>query len=105
MLCLAVFSWLTDIKGYKKAATPLIIFGMNPVAAYVFLELLSKTIRVVEVSEGDGRSISLRRYIFDHVYTPWAGGKQGSLLFAANFVFLTFLVVWIMWKKRWFLKV
>jgi predicted acyltransferase len=105
LLCLAVFSWLTDIKGYRKAATPLVIFGMNPVAAYVFSELLSKTIRVVEVTEGDGRKISLRRYIFDHVYTPWAGGKRGSLIFAANFVLLTFVVVWIMWKKRWFLKV
>ena len=105
MVCLAVFCWFIDVKGHKKAATPFVIFGMNAIAAYVISELLSKTIRVVELTQADGKRMTLRRYIFDNVYAPLAGGKLGSMIFAVSFVFLMFLVVWTMWRKRWFLKV
>jgi predicted acyltransferase len=106
MVCLAVFCWLIDVKGQQRVAIPLVIFGRNAIAAYLFSELLSKTIRVVEVARGgDGRKSTLKRYLFDTVYAPLASGKRASLLFAVSFVCLTFLVVWTMWRKRWFLRV
>ena len=105
LVCLAVFCWLIDVRGYKKAATPFVIFGMNAIAAYVLSELISKTIRVLEVTRADGRRTTLRRFIFDTVFTPVAGGKLASLMFAVCFTFVIFLVMWVMWKKRWLLKV
>ena len=105
LVCLAIFCWLIDVKGYKKAATPFVIFGMNAIAAYVLSELISKTIRVLEVTRADGRRTTLRRFIFDTVFTPVAGGKLASLMFAVCFTFVIFLVMWVMWKKRWLLKV
>lgn len=105
MVCLAVFCWLIDIKGCQKPAVPFVIFGRNALAAYLFSELLSKTIRAIEVTRADGRKSTLRRYIFDTVFTPLASGKRASLIFAVSFVCLTFLVVWVMWRKRWFLRV
>ena len=105
LACLAVFCWLIDAKGYRKAATPLVIFGRNALTAYLFSELLSKTLRAIEVTRADGRRSTLKRYIFDTVYAPIASGKRASLIFAVSFALLTFLVVWAMWKKRWFLRV
>jgi predicted acyltransferase len=105
MVCLAVSCWLIDVKGHTKAATPFVIFGMNAITAYVFSELLSKAIRAVEVTLADGRKISLKRYIFNGVYAPWGTGKFASMIFAWNVVFITFLLVWWMWRKQWFLKV
>jgi predicted acyltransferase len=105
LIILAVFCWLIDVKGYKEPATPFVIFGMNAIAAYVISELLSKTIRTIKVTLADGTRTRLRTYIFDNFFAPLADGKSASLIFAAAFVFLMFLVVWAMWKKRWFLKV
>jgi len=105
LVCLAVFCWLIDLRGHQKAATPFVIFGRNAIAAYLFSELLSKTIRAIEVTRADGRRSTLKRYLFDTVYAPLAPGKCASLIFAVSFVLLTFLLVWAMWKKRWFLKV
>jgi predicted acyltransferase len=34
-LLLAAFSWITDVKGYKKWAFPLVVIGMNSIAAYL----------------------------------------------------------------------
>jgi predicted acyltransferase len=105
LVCLTVCWWLIDLRGHQKAATPLVIFGRNAIAAYLFSELLSKTIRAIEVSRADGRRSTLKRYLFDTVYAPLAPGKCASLIFAVSVVLLTFLLVWAMWKKRWFLKV
>jgi predicted acyltransferase len=102
---LAVFCWLVDVKGYKEPATPLVIFGMNAITAYVISELLSKTLRAVRVTEADGSKTRLKTYIFDTFFAPLADGKSASLIFASTFVLLMFLVVWTMWRKRWFLKV
>ncbi len=105
LVCLAVFCWVIDVKGCQKPAVPFVIFGRNALAAYLFSELLSKTIRAIEVTRADGRKSTLRRYIFDTVFTPLASGKRASLAFAVSILCLTFLVVWVMWRKRWFLRV
>ncbi len=105
LVCLAAFCWVIDIKGHTKAATPFVIFGRNAIAAYVVSDLLLKTIEMVELIEDDGKRITLRRFMFDNIYAVFAGGKLSSMIFAVSFVLLMFLIVWVMWKKGWFLKV
>jgi predicted acyltransferase len=36
---LAVFSWVIDVKGYRKWAFPLVVVGMNSIAAYLLVHL------------------------------------------------------------------
>src|SRR5438128_4806964 len=38
-LLLAAFSWVIDVKGYRKWAFPLIVIGMNSIAAYMIAHL------------------------------------------------------------------
>jgi heparan-alpha-glucosaminide N-acetyltransferase len=36
---LAAFSWMVDVKGYRKLAFPLVVVGMNSIAAYLMAHL------------------------------------------------------------------
>jgi predicted acyltransferase len=39
-VCLvAAFSWIIDVKGYRKIAFPLVVVGMNSIAAYLMAHL------------------------------------------------------------------
>jgi heparan-alpha-glucosaminide N-acetyltransferase len=38
-LFLAAFSWIIDVKGYRKWAFPLVVIGMNSIAAYLIAHL------------------------------------------------------------------
>ena len=38
-LLLAAFAWVIDVKGYRKAAFPLVVVGRNSITAYVMAEL------------------------------------------------------------------
>jgi len=39
-LYLSIFCWLTEVKGYRKWAFPLVVIGMNSIAAYVMAETM-----------------------------------------------------------------
>jgi predicted acyltransferase len=41
-LFLAAFSWVVDMKGYRKWAFPLVVIGMNSIAAYMMAHLWQK---------------------------------------------------------------
>ena len=38
-LLLAAFSWVIDVKGYRRWAFPLVVIGMNSIAAYLIAHL------------------------------------------------------------------
>lgn len=105
LIGLAGFFWVIEVRGQKKAATPFLIFGMNAITAYVVSELISKTMREVRITLPNGTRTRLRLYLFDSFFAPSGNGKLASLLFAVSFVGLIFLIMWGMWKKRWFLKI
>ena len=104
-VCLAMFYWLIDVKGYKKWATPFVIYGMNAITVFVLSGLVAQTMGLIRwVTEG-GTKTNLWSYIYQNVFVPLASPMNASLLFAISFISVMFLVVWFMWKKRWFLKV
>jgi heparan-alpha-glucosaminide N-acetyltransferase len=41
---LAAFSWVIDVKGYRKIAFPLVVVGMNSIAAYMMAHLFEEFI-------------------------------------------------------------
>jgi predicted acyltransferase len=44
-LFLAAFSWIVDVKGYRKWAFPLVVIGMNSIAAYMIAHLFENFIK------------------------------------------------------------
>lgn len=102
---LGVFYWIIDVKGYSRWATPLVIFGMNAIALYMFSELFASLLWVIPATAPDGSAYSLHEYLYQHCFLPWASPINASLFFAIAYVLLTYLLGWILWRKRIFLKV
>ena len=105
LVCLAMFYWLIDVKGYKAWAKPFVIFGMNAIAAFVLSGLVGKLLYLIKVSGPDGSEITLKTWISNTLFVPYFSPLNASLVFAIAFNLVMFAVAWVMWKKRWFLKV
>jgi len=105
LVCLAMFYWLIDVKGYTRWAKPFVIYGMNAIAIYVLAGLLGKTLYLIQITASDGTTQDLKDVIYQNVFVPLASPINASLLFAIAFVLVTYVVAWAMWKKKWFLKV
>ncbi len=106
LVCFATFYWVIDVKGYSRWAKPFIVFGMNAIAVYVFSEGFGKLYdSVIILRQPDGSELSLQEVIFNNFFAPYASPVNASLMFALCFLLFVFLVAWVLWKRRWFLRV
>jgi len=92
-LFLAGFSWIVDTKGYRKWAFPLVVIGMNSIAAYVIAHLFDRFI--VD---------SLRIHLGPQVFQVFGTGFEP--LMRGTAVLLTYwLILFWMYRRRLFLRV
>ncbi len=106
LVCFALFYWLIDVKGYKRWPTPFIILGMNAIAIYSLSEFIGKLYTsVIVFRQPDGTESSLQELIFKSLFLPLASPVNASLMFALCFLLFIFSLAWIMWKKKWFIRV
>jgi predicted acyltransferase len=106
LVCLAMMYWLIDVKGYKKWATPFVIYGMNAITVFFLSGLIGRLYTgIIRWQTPDGGTQSLQGWIFQTFFLSIASPINASLLYAIFFMLFLFLIAWIMWKKKWFLKV
>jgi len=92
-LFLAAFCWIIEMKGYRKWAFPLVVIGMNSIAAYLMAHLFERFI----VS-------SLRIHLGRRVFQVFGLGPEHLLMGGA--VLLTYwLMLFWMYRRKLFLKI
>jgi predicted acyltransferase len=105
MLLLGVFHWLIDVRGWKRWATPLVIYGSNALAMFVLAGLIGKLFYLIKWTGADGQAVTLKGWIYNNGFVPLASPINASLLFAIAFVLMFFLFAWFLWRRKWFLKI
>jgi predicted acyltransferase len=93
LIGLAFCYWLTDIRRRRgRWTTPFLIFGTNAITAYVISELV-------------GGWLSWRGYTFLHSLAWLDSAALASLAHSLVVLILCFIPVWVLYRKRIFLKV
>ena len=98
------FFWLIDIKGYTGWGKPFLIFGMNAIFIYALSQFMAIAFRIKVALPGTGESVSLTNWIYTTCFLPLAGKFNGSLLYALTFTFMLWVVSWILYRKKIFIK-
>lgn len=86
-----------------SVAGALVVYGMNSIAVYVASGMVTKTMVRVRVG-GDGGT-SLYGWIYENVFRSWAGDYNGSLFFAVSYVILWLALMWILHRRRIYIKI
>lgn len=105
LLTLGVCYWLIDVKGHSRWTKPFVIFGVNALALYVFSGIMSHLLGMVMVPGPEGKSIALHDWIFSNLFLSWAEPINASLAFAVSYVLLWLFAMWLLYRKRIFIKV
>ena len=105
MAVLAGFHWLIDVRGWRRWATPLNIYGMNALAMFVLAGLVGRLLVCIEWTDADGQGVTLKAYVYEGAFAPLASPVNASLLYAMAFVLCFFAIAWVLWRKKWFMKV
>lgn len=97
--------WVIDIKGYRRWAKPFEIFGVNAIALYVGAGIMAELLGVIKVTGPDAAKISLGSWIYENLFASWASPVNASLAFAIAFVLVWLGLMWILYRRKIFIKV
>ena len=85
----------------RQLCLPLTIYGMNALFLFVCSGVVARVIQTVPAGHG----LTLKEWLFQALtrlpFTP----INASLLFALLFNLCMFAVAWLMWRRKWFVKV
>ncbi|MBK8720728.1 MAG: DUF1624 domain-containing protein [Saprospiraceae bacterium] len=105
-ILLALFIWILDIKSQTWFSKPFIVYGINPLLAFIISGILVKISFLFQMGiDASGKPITLYKWIYENWYVPIWGNLNGSLMFAISFIILCWLLLYLAYKKRWILKV
>jgi predicted acyltransferase len=116
MNCFAVCYWLVDVQGWRKWAKPFAIYGMNAIAAFMLAGLSGRIMVVVKVTNAGGEKVGLQAYLYEKLCAPFASPEtapffgflasrnNASLMWALMYVEALYLIVYLMYRRKWFLK-
>jgi predicted acyltransferase len=105
LICLAVCYWLIDMKGWKTWAWPFLVFGANSIAAYIFAEFLSHLSFDIRSHGANGTTKSMHTVIYEKLFMPFFSPANASLAYALVYVLICWIAMWVLYRKRIFVKI
>jgi predicted acyltransferase len=104
LVALGLLSWFMKESAGGRWNYPWIVFGTNAIAAYVLSEVLAVFIYAVHISS-NGKYVTLKGFVFDHFFASIRPPGMDSLVFAISFVAVCFVPIWLLYRKRIFIKI
>ncbi|HLA94183.1 MAG TPA: DUF5009 domain-containing protein [Pyrinomonadaceae bacterium] len=105
LLTLGACYWIIDIKGYSCWAKPFVIFGINALALFLFSGLFARMISAYRINGPDGQLISIQRWFINNIFHPLFQPIDASLAFAISFILFWLLLMWLLYRKKIYIKV
>jgi predicted acyltransferase len=92
-LFLAAFSWILDVKGYRRWAFPLVVVGMNSIAAYLMAHLWEEFIVA-----------NLHIHLGSRIFNVFGAGLEPLMLGITVMLIYWFILYW-MYRRKLFLRI
>lgn len=93
-ICFVVWYWVADIKGWAVWLKPFEVYGMNAIAAYMLSGLLADIMGVTK----------WQPWAFQNLCLPLASPVNASLIYALGNVAVVYAVVYLMYRRGWFVR-
>jgi predicted acyltransferase len=102
---LATIIWLVDLQGWRWWTKPFVIYGMNPMVAFVGSAIMARLIYSILKVQLDGQSVSLQAAIYRTAFASWLAPRNASLAFALAFVAFWLLILGLLHRKKIYFRV
>ncbi len=101
MAVFAACMYLVDVRGWKKWAQPFVWFGVNPLAIYFLASLIAKMISRHHIN-----GVTVNRLIWNGMFAHlFASPYMNSLAFAISYTLLFWLVAYVLYRRKIFIRV
>jgi predicted acyltransferase len=110
---LALAYWAVEQQGWGQGRTrgrgnkwiwPWLVFGSNAIVAYMFSELVPSALYNMPFTANGKRTDALA-WLFNHIFAHIPDPGWAAFAFSVSFTAVCFLPVWVLYRKRIFVKV
>jgi predicted acyltransferase len=102
---IATIMWIVDVHGIKRWTNFFVIYGTNPLIAFMGSGLIARLIYSVFFVRYHGQRIPLESAIYESLFASWLTPVNASLAFALSFVGLWYGILVVLYRRKIFLKV
>ncbi len=102
---LATCLWIIDHMNVRGWIKPFVIYGMNPIVAFVGSGVLARIIYTLWKVPFRGKTVSVQAVMYQSLFASWLPDKLASLGFAILTVVVWFGVLTVLYRRKIFLKV
>jgi predicted acyltransferase len=96
---LSLFLWIIDIRGAKAWAKPFVVFGVNPLLAFLGTGVMARLLGLIKVG-----GVSLHAHSY-RMFKPYFEPHVASFLWALAFIGVWLGILWVLYRKGIVLKV
>ncbi len=102
---MTVAFWAVEQKGWRAGWTWIwLVFGSNAIAAYMFSELLPGVLNNIHFTSS-GKRTNVITFVFDHVFAHIPDPGWAAFAYSVSFTAVCFVPMWMLYRRRIFLKV
>ena len=102
---LATVMWIVDYVNVKWWTKPFVVFGVNPIVAFVGSGVMARLIYTLWHVNYGGKPTAVQDAIYQSVFLPWLPPRVASLAFAITFVLLWYGILLVLYRRKIILKV
>jgi predicted acyltransferase len=106
LLLVMLAYWAVEVRGWRKGWTYVwVVFGSNAIAAYMFSELVPGILEHIHVGSGSGPQHNVLGWAAMHTVRHIPDPGWAAFGYSVSFTAFCFIPVWILYRKKIFLKV
>ncbi len=103
LLLLALCYETIEVRGWRRWGWPFEVVGLNAIFVFVASGMLARILLKTYIGAGED-ALNVYTWIYQQGFQSWAGSMNGSLAFAIATVLFWWIVLYGMYRQRWFLK-
>jgi len=102
---LSLSYWIIDVQKYTRFTTPFVVYGVNAITVFFLSGLIPRTLNMIQVKMSDGTTAGAQWWLYKSFYSPNFSPVNASLAWAVTQILFWLVILWIMYKKKIFIKV
>jgi len=105
MIFLGLLYWVIDIKGWRGWTMPLLVFGMNAIVGFVADSVVYGPGYTFTMKGSSGTAISWHEGAQGWLVSLGLSAANASLVYSIGAVLFCWVLLWLLWRKKIFIKV
>ncbi|HGY56004.1 MAG TPA: DUF5009 domain-containing protein [Caldithrix abyssi] len=105
LIVLGTFYYLIDVRKIQWFTKPFVVYGANAITVFVLSGIVGRLLYIIKFTDQSGKAVTLKTIIYKNLFTSWLSPYNASLAYALCFIALTYLAMWLLYKKKIFIKI